>query len=44
VGQDPRLHVEVGVLELDVDVVAPEHLHGLRVREAVLLERLADAA
>ena len=47
--QDPLLHLEVRVLQLDVDVVAAEHLRepvelGARVRDAVLLERLADAA
>ena len=46
---DPLLDVEVRVLELDVDVVAAEHLHepvevGLGVERPVLLERLADAA
>ena len=47
--QDPLLHVEVRVLQLDVDVVAAEHLRepvelGVRVGGAVLLERLADPA
>ena len=47
--QDARLHVEVGVLQLDVDVVLPERLRepvelALGVGDAVLLERLADAA
>ena len=46
---DPLLHVEVRVLELDVDVVAPEDLLEpvelrLGVGRAALLERLADAA
>ena len=46
---DPLLHVEVRVLELDVDVVAAEDLLepvelGLGVGGAALLERLADAA
>ncbi len=45
--QDPLLHLEVRVLQLDVDVVAAEHLRepvelGARIRDAVLLERLAD--
>ena len=48
-GHDPRLHVEVRVLELDVDLVAAEDLLepvelGLGVGGAALLERLADAA
>src|SRR5207248_2974558 len=46
---DPLLHLESGVLELDVDGVAPEDLDepvevGRRVRGPVLLERLRDAA
>ena len=45
--QDARLHLQVRVLQLDVDVVAAEHLREmvelpLRVGDAVLLERLAD--
>ena len=48
-GHDPRLHVEVRVLELDVDLVAAEDLLepvelGLGVVAAALLERLAHAA
>ena len=47
-GQDAPLHLEVRVLQLDVDVVAPEDLDepvelGARVADPVLLERLADA-
>ena len=47
--EDPLLHVEVRVLQLDVDVVAAEDLPEpvelrVRVGGAVLLERLADAA
>ncbi len=47
--QDPRLDLEVGVLQLDVDVVAAEDLDepvelGTGVRDPALLERLADAA
>ena len=46
---DHLLHVEAGVLQLDVDVVAPEDLRepvelGAGVLGPVLLERLADAA
>ena len=46
---DPRLRLEVRVLELDVHVVAAEDLLqpvelGLGVLGAALLERLADAA
>ena len=46
---DPLLHVEPGVLELDVGVVAPEHCRqpvevGGGVLGPALLERLADAA
>ena len=46
---DPRLRLEVRVLELDVDVVAAEDLRqpvelGLGVLRPALLERLADAA
>ncbi len=45
---DPLLHVETGVLQLDVDVVAPEDLGepvelGLGVVRAILLQRLADS-
>ena len=47
--QDPLLYVEVGVLELGVDVVAPEHLDepvelGGAHRRGGLLQRFADAA
>ncbi len=46
---DPLLYLEARVLELDVGVVAPEHLRqpvevGRRVLGPALLERLADAA
>ena len=47
--QDPRLHVEVRVLQLDVDVVARRTICARRSSspsasvDAVLLERLADA-
>ena len=46
---DPLLHVEARVLELDVGVVAPEHLHQPvelcgGVLGPALLERLADPA
>src|SRR6185312_15887587 len=47
--QDPRLHVDAAVLDLDVDVVATEDLHQpveLRAgaRHVVVDQRLADAA
>src|SRR5581483_10206113 len=47
--QDARLHVEVRVLQLDVDGVAPERLREpvelcLGVGRAALLERLADSS
>ena len=48
-GEDALLHVEVRVLELDVDVAVAEDLHEavellLRVGGAALLQRFADAA